>query len=133
MIYGCETRSLTLREECRLRVFEYRILWRISGTKRIRMGSGEGSTMRNFIFCTVQIRVIESRRLRWADHMTRMVEARWAFKILTGKPTGKIPLGRPRRREQYDCICICFDEGVTTVQCTATFSDLLCSPEFRYY
>ena len=43
------------------------------------------------------IRVIKSRRLRWADHIARM-EERSSFKILTGKPTGKIPLGRPRRK-----------------------------------
>ena len=46
-------------------------------------------------------RVIKSRRLRWAGHVTRMEEGRSAFKILTGKPTGKRPLGRPRRRWQY--------------------------------
>jgi hypothetical protein len=42
--------------------------------------------------------VINSRRLRWAGHVARMEEGRSAFKILTGKPTGKRPLGRPRRR-----------------------------------
>ena len=40
----------------------------------------------------------KSRRLRWAGHVDRMEEGRSAFKILTGKPTGKRPLGRPRRR-----------------------------------
>ena len=44
------------------------------------------------------VRVIKSRRLRWADHVARMEEVRRAFKILTGKPTGKIPLERRRRR-----------------------------------
>ena len=39
--------------------------------------------------------MIKSRRLRWAGHVARMEEGRSAFKILTGKPTGKIPLGRP--------------------------------------
>ena len=42
--------------------------------------------------------VIKSRRLRWARHVARMEESRSAFNILTGKPTGKRPLGRPRRR-----------------------------------
>ena len=41
------------------------------------------------------VRVIKSRRLRWAGHEARMEEGRSAFKILTGKPTGKRPLGRP--------------------------------------
>ena len=44
------------------------------------------------------IRVIKYRRLRWAGHVARMEEGRSAFKIFTGKPTGKRPLGRPRRR-----------------------------------
>ena len=44
------------------------------------------------------VRVIKSRRLRWAGHVPRMEEGRSAFKILTGKPTGKRPLGMPRRR-----------------------------------
>ena len=42
--------------------------------------------------------MIKSRRMRWAGHIARMEEGRSAFKILTGKPTGKRPLGRPRRR-----------------------------------
>ena len=44
------------------------------------------------------VRVIKSRRLRWAGHVARMEEGRSVFKMLTGKPTGKRPLGRPRRR-----------------------------------
>ena len=44
------------------------------------------------------VRVIKSRRLSWAGHVARMEENRCAFKILTGTPTGKIPLGRPRHR-----------------------------------
>ena len=44
------------------------------------------------------VRVIKSRRLRWAGHVARMEEGKSAFKILKGKPTGKRPLGRPRRR-----------------------------------
>jgi hypothetical protein len=44
------------------------------------------------------IRVIKSKRLRWAGHVARKEEGRSAFKILTGKPTGERPLGRPRRR-----------------------------------
>ena len=44
--------------------------------------------------------MIKSRRLRWAGHVARMEEGRRAFKILTGKPTGKRPLGRPRPRSE---------------------------------
>ena len=70
------------------------------GPKGMRMGSGEGSTKSNFIFCTVHhiVRVIKYRRLRWAGHVARMKEGRSCFKMLTGKPTGNRPVGRPRRR-----------------------------------
>ena len=51
--------------------------------------------------CTVplkRIRMIKSRILIWVEHVARMEEGRSAFKIITGKPTGKRPQGRPRRR-----------------------------------
>ena len=44
------------------------------------------------------VRVIKSRRLRCGGHVARMEEVRSAFTLLTGKPTGKRPLGRPRCR-----------------------------------
>ena len=44
------------------------------------------------------VRVIKSKRLRWAGHVARMKKGRSAFKMLTGTPTGTRPLGRPRRR-----------------------------------
>ena len=51
------------------------------------------------MYCSPNIvRVIKSRRLRWAGHVARMEEGRGVFKILTGKLTGKRPLGRPRCR-----------------------------------
>ena len=49
-----------------------------------------------------KVRMIKSRRLRWTGHVARMEESRSAFKILKGKPTGKRPLGRPRRRWEYN-------------------------------
>ena len=44
------------------------------------------------------VRVIKSRRMRWAGHVVRMVEETGAYRDLVGKPEGKRPLGRPRRR-----------------------------------
>jgi hypothetical protein len=55
VLYCCETRSLTLREEWRLRVFENRILWGILGPKSDENGSEERCIMRNFIICTVHV------------------------------------------------------------------------------
>ena len=46
------------------------------------------------------VRAIKSRRLRWVGHVTRMEEGRSAFNILTRKPTGKRPLGKPRHRSK---------------------------------
>ena len=60
------------------------------------MGSGEGSTVRNFLRSPNIVRVIKSKRLRWAGNVARMENG--AFKILTGKSTGRRPLGRPRCR-----------------------------------
>jgi hypothetical protein len=44
------------------------------------------------------VRVIKERRMRWAGHVARMVEVRGAYNILVGRPEGRTPLGRPRRR-----------------------------------
>ena len=55
VLYGYETWSLPLREECRLRVLEIRILRQIFMSKRNIIKSGEGSTMRNFIVCIVHL------------------------------------------------------------------------------
>ena len=62
----------------------------------MRIGSGEGSTIRDFTVCIG--RVIKSRRLIWAGHAARIEEGRSTFKILAGELTGKRPLGRPRRK-----------------------------------
>jgi len=105
VLYGCETWSLTLREEYRLRVFENRILRRISGPKRDK--NVERRRLHNEEIHSLYrlhniVRVNKSKILRWAGHVARMEEGRSAFKILTGKPTGKRPLGRPRRRWEDD-------------------------------
>ena len=44
------------------------------------------------------VRVIKSRRTGWAGHVARMDEERGVYRVLMGKPEGKRPLGRPRRR-----------------------------------
>jgi hypothetical protein len=51
------------------------------------------------LYCSPSIiRMMKSRRMRWAGHVARMGEKRNAYTILVGKPEGKRPLGRPRRR-----------------------------------
>jgi hypothetical protein len=88
VLYGCEVWSLTLKEKRKLRVFENRILRQIFGPKRDE--NGEWRRLHNeelhSMYCSPNVvRVIKSRRLRWADHVTRMEEGRSAFKILTGR------------------------------------------------
>jgi len=53
----------------------------------------------NNLYCSPNIvRVIKSRRMRWAEHVARMGERRVVYRVLVGKPEGKRPLGRARRR-----------------------------------
>ncbi|KAJ4431356.1 hypothetical protein ANN_19953 [Periplaneta americana] len=102
VLYGCETWSLTLREEQRLRVSENKVLRKISGAKRDEV-TGEWRKLRNTELHALYsspdvIRDIKSRRLRWAGHVARMGESRNAYRVLVGRPEGKIPLGRSRLR-----------------------------------
>ena len=101
VLYGCETWSLTLREERRLRVFENRVL-RIFGPKRDEV-TGEwrklhNEELNNLYSSPNIVRVIKSRRMRWVGHVVHMGEGRGVYRVLVGKPEGKRPLGRPRRR-----------------------------------
>jgi hypothetical protein len=98
----CSAWSLTLREEHRLRVFGNRVLRRILGPKRDEV-TGEWRKLHNEELCDLYsspsiIRIIKSRRMRWAGHAARMGYKRDAYRILVGKPEGKRTLGRPRRR-----------------------------------
>jgi PAS domain-containing protein len=86
----------TSREERRVRVFENRVLRRIFGPRRDEV-TGEWRKLHNEelndLYCSPNIvRVIKSRRMRWAGHVARMEERRGEYWILVGKP------GRPRRR-----------------------------------
>ena len=94
--------SLILREERRLRVFENRVLRIIFGPRRDGV-TGEWRKLHNEelndLYSSPNIvRVIKSRRMRWAGHVVRMEEGRGVHKVLVGKPEGKRPLERPRRR-----------------------------------
>jgi hypothetical protein len=102
VLHGCETWSLILREEQRLRVFAIRVLRKIFGPKRDEM-TGEwrklhNEELRDLYSSPSIIRIIKLRRMRWAGHVVRMGDKRNAYKLLVGKPEGKRPLIRPRRR-----------------------------------
>jgi hypothetical protein len=88
-------RSLTLREG-------HRLLRRIFGLKRDEV-TGEwrkfhNEELHNLYSSPGIIRQVKSRRMRWAGHVAHMGEERKMYKVLAGKPEGKRPLGRPRRR-----------------------------------
>jgi len=102
VLYGCETWSLTLREECRLRVFENRVLRRIFGPKRdevtVELRKLHNEEL-NVLYSTPNIvRVIKSRRMRLAGRVARMGEGKGVYRVSVGKPEGKRPLGRPRHK-----------------------------------
>ena len=101
VLYGCETWSLTLREEPKLREFENRVLRRVFGPKRDEV-TGEWRKLYNEDLSDLYtlpnfVRVVKSRRMRRAGHVARM-GGRGVYRVLVGKPEGKRPLGRPRRR-----------------------------------
>jgi hypothetical protein len=90
VLYGCETWSLILREECRLRIFEERMLRRIFGPKMDEV-TGDWRRLHNKELYALNpspniFRVLRSRRLRWAGHVARMGEWRGAYRALMGKP-----------------------------------------------
>jgi hypothetical protein len=88
-------------EEHRLRVFENRVL-RIFGPKRDEVTREwtklHNEELRDLYSSPRTIRIMKSRRMRWAGHVARMGKKRNTYRLLVGKPEGKRPLGRPRRR-----------------------------------
>jgi len=97
---------LLLRKERKLRVFENMLLRRIFGPRRDEV-TGEWKRLHNEelndLYSSPNIvRVIKWRRMRWAGHVARMGEGRGVCRVLVGKPEGRRPLGRPRRRWVYN-------------------------------
>jgi hypothetical protein len=89
-----------LREEHRLRIFESRVL-RIFGPKREEDGWWRrlhNDELHSLYSSPNIVKVIKSRWVRWAGHVARMWEERGVYRVLVGKPQGKRPLVRPRRR-----------------------------------
>jgi len=91
VLYWCEIWSLTLREERKLRVFENMVLRRIFGPRRDEV-TEEWRRLHeelNDLYSSSNIvRVIKSRRMRWAGRVARMGEVRGMYRVLAGKPEG---------------------------------------------
>jgi hypothetical protein len=99
VVYGCETWSLTLKEQHRLSVFENRVLREIFGADRDEV-TVEWRRLHNEelydLYCSPNIiHVIKLWRMRWAGHVAYMVERRSVYRVLTGRPEGKRPIGNP--------------------------------------
>ena len=92
VLYGCETWSLTLKEERKLRVFENMVLRRKFGPRRDEV-MGEWRRLHNEelndLYSPNIVRVIKPRRMRWAGHVVRMGEERVVYRVLVGKAEGK--------------------------------------------
>ena len=83
-------------------MYENRVLRRVFGSKRDEV-TGEWRKLHNEEFRDLYslpniVRVVKSRRMRWAGHVARMMKGRGVHGVLVGEPEGKRPLGRPRRR-----------------------------------
>jgi hypothetical protein len=91
-----------LREDHRLRVFENRVLRRIFGPKTDEVTGGwrklHNEELHGLYSSLSFVRVIKARRMRWVGHVAHMGEVRGAYNILVGRPEGRRPLGRRRRR-----------------------------------
>jgi hypothetical protein len=91
-----------LREERRLRVFENRVLRGIFGSKRDEVTEEwrilHNEKLKNLYCSPTNIRVIKSRRIKWAGFIALIGEGRSVHRVLVGKPEGKRPLGRPSCR-----------------------------------
>jgi hypothetical protein len=92
VLYGCETWSLTARQEHTLRVFQNRVL-RIFGPKRDGVTGGwrklHNEELRDLYSSPSIIRIIKSRRMRWTGHVARMGEKRNVYRLLVGESEGK--------------------------------------------
>jgi len=120
VLYGCETWSLTLREERSLRVFENRVLRGIFGSRRDEV-TGEWRKLHNEehndLYCLHNfVEVIKSRIMRWAGHVPRMGERKGVYRVLVGEPEGKNRWGDPGidGRIILKWIFRMWDEGVWT-------------------
>jgi hypothetical protein len=102
VLYGCETWSLKVRKERRLKVYENRVLRRIFGPKRDKV-TGKWRRLHKEELCDVYsspniFRVIKWGRVKWAGHVVRMGERRGTHRVLVGKSKGKRILARPLHR-----------------------------------
>jgi hypothetical protein len=115
-----------LRQERTLKVIGKRVMRRIFGPRRDEV-TGEWRKLHNKelndLYCSPNIvRVIKSRRMKWVVHVARIGERRGEYRVLVGKPEGKRPLGRPRRRWE-DNLKLALEVGCGGMDCIELAQD----------
>jgi hypothetical protein len=108
-------------------VFENRVLRRVFGPKRDEV-TGEwrklhNEEIRDLCSSSSTIRIINSKRMRWAGHARRMEEKRNVCRLLVGKPEGKRPLGRPKHRSVDNIWMVLGEVGLDDVDCFGLAQD----------
>ena len=87
-------------------MFENRVLRRVFVSKRDKVNREwrklHNEELNDLYSSPIIVRVIKLRRMRWAEHVARMAEKRGVYRVLVGKPEEERPLGRPRRRWEYN-------------------------------
>ncbi|KAJ4446556.1 hypothetical protein ANN_13253 [Periplaneta americana] len=115
VLYGCETWTLTLREEQRLRVFENKVLRKIFGAKRDEV-TGEWRKLHNSELHALYsssdiIRNIKFRHLRWAGHVAHMGESRNAYRVAETEDLLPVFEFAQDEQEREDGVCQSFPTG----------------------
>jgi hypothetical protein len=104
VLCGCETRYLELRDEHRLGVFGNRELRKILRNMKDKVTGGWRKPHKeklHKLHCSPDtVKMIKSKRMRWAGHVALMVRIRYSYKILVAKPEGKREFGRTRRTRE---------------------------------
>jgi hypothetical protein len=102
IVFAMSVSTPVLKHPHKLRVFENRVLRRIFGPKRDEVMGGwrklHNEELHNLYSSPSIIRIIKSKRMRWAGHVAPMGEKTLVYKLLVGEPEGKRPPGRPKRR-----------------------------------
>jgi hypothetical protein len=129
VLYGCETWSLILREEHRLRVFEFRVLRRIFGPKRDEVMGGyrkpHNEELHDLYSSPSILRIVKSRRMRWVGQVARIGGGgnRNVYKLLVRKPEEKRALRRLRRRLIDNIKMDLLEIGLGGVDCIGLVQD----------